>query len=255
MKMRSLALSAAISFWPVQGSMALDTAQQTGNGGTPVLLELFTSEGCSSCPPADRLLRQLDHDQSLAGADLIVLSEHVDYWNNGGWRDPYSSAEFSNRQRNYSERLNSDVYTPQLVIDGSAEVVGSNRSDIQRAVRSSLQKPKIGTEIEAKREGGHLDVHVKVDALSNDEKANVFLVLAADQAESHVQGGENAGRDLVHVAVAQSFRNVGALSNDSGLERHLTVPLSGISDSQHLRVVLIVQGNSGGVLGAGETRL
>jgi hypothetical protein len=135
----------------------------------PVLLELFTSEGCSSCPPADRLLEKFDRDQSIGGADLVVLSEHVDYWNQLGWKDPFSSAAYSQRQREYAERLNGEVYTPELVVDGKAKI------------------------------GIHMDQGVE---------GEVYLALAHDSTSSQVLRGENRGRALTHVAVVYSMQKM-----------------------------------------------
>src|ERR1700691_2578855 len=109
----------------------------------PVLVELFTSEGCSSCPPADALLEKLDGEQPIAGAQIIVLSEHVDYWNHLGWKDPFSSAAFSARQEMYAHRFSLDgPYTPEMVVNGSAECNGSDAQKAESAIRHAIQEPK-----------------------------------------------------------------------------------------------------------------
>ena len=131
----------------------------------PVLAELFTSEGCSSCPPADRLLQELDRVQPVAGARIIVLSEHVDYWNRIGWADPYSSPAYSARQEQYARRFHTNgPYTPQMVVDGAAEFVGSDAREAESAIRSALRQPKSPVRI-VSSPGNSTSVTLEVDPL------------------------------------------------------------------------------------------
>src|SRR5579863_7576892 len=110
---------------------------------TPVLVELFTSEGCSDCPPADALLEKLDRSQPVRNAQMVVLSEHVDYWNDIGWKDPYSSHEFSARQGDYAHRFRLDgPYTPQMVVDGEAQFVGSDERRAILAIEGAAKVEK-----------------------------------------------------------------------------------------------------------------
>lgn len=209
---------------------------------TPVLLELFTSEGCSSCPPADRLLQMLDKEQPIAGADLIVLSEHVDYWNHSGWSDPYSSAAFSNRQRDYADKLGLDsVYTPQLIVDGTAELVGSNAGGARGAILKAAEGRKRSLTLsKVMREGDHVSLHLQLDALTAHKgKATIYVAVADNEDRTQVGRGENAGRALTHVAVVRSLVTVGTVSGDE-FTKELTIPLKN-SGQSGLRVVAFVQ--------------
>jgi hypothetical protein len=212
----------------------------------PVLAELFTSEGCSSCPPADALLMQLDRAQPVPGARIIVLSEHVDYWNQLGWKDPYSSAEFSRRQSEYARVLGSEVFTPQLVIDGREQFVGSNGRDIQASIGRAATKPKSGVRIvEAKREGNEASVKLSIPALAKG-KAEVWVAVADDRARSSISKGENSGRTLDHVAVVRSLTKIASVSRTEGLERTIRMPLS----ESPSRVVVFLKEFGGPVVGA-----
>ncbi len=206
----------------------------------PVLLELFTSEGCSSCPPADRLLELLDQKQPVPGADLIVLSEHVDYWDRLGWKDPFSSSLFSARQQEYSYRLHGDgVYTPQLVVDGRFGFVGSDGHKAAAAIQEAIRDPKIPITISnASRDRNQVTAHVEItdahQSLSGG-RGILYIALADNHAESHVVRGENAGRALTHVGVTRVLKRVGTFDLGAATDRDITVtipPEAGVNGSR-----------------------
>jgi hypothetical protein len=213
----------------------------------PVLAELFTSEGCSSCPSADALLMKLDQAQPVAGAQIIVLSEHVDYWNSQGWNDPYSSAQFTERQRMYAHSLVAETYTPQIVIDGRSECNGSNGKAILAAVTREAARPKTPVKIvTATRDGNDAIVSFTVDASSG--KGNVWVAIADDRDQTSVKRGENSGKTLTHVSVVRSLGKVGAVTKAAGLEKTVRVPLK--AEAGDLRVVVFVAESGGPVMGS-----
>jgi len=226
------------------------------NSSTPVVVELFTSEGCSSCPPADALLQHLDA-QPVPGTQLIVLSEHVDYWNHIGWKDPYSSALFSQRQEMYAQHFNTgSVYTPEMVVDGNAEFVGSDGREAQRAItkaQSAEKLPVLISDALVDRSGA-VSAHVEVSGLTDSlraRSAEVIAVLALDHAESQVLRGENEGRRLRHVAVVRSLAKVGTISKEKGFSQEIRLKTDSGLMPPDLRLVVFVQDSgSGRILGA-----
>ncbi|HEY2366926.1 MAG TPA: DUF1223 domain-containing protein [Polyangiaceae bacterium] len=187
-----------------------------GDGGprVPVVVELFSSEGCSSCPPADVLLARLDRDQPIAGAEVIALEFHVDYWNYLGWSDPFSSAAFSSRQRKRAQYTGtSGVYTPQMVVDGQEEFTGSRetaaRSAIEHAARAAHVPVKLAREGDA--------ITIDVGAIPTNETTRVMLAVTERGLRTNVLAGENRGSTLEHGPVVRSLR-------DLGTERRITQP-------------------------------
>ena len=182
------------------------------SASTPVLVELFTSEGCSSCPPADALLSRLGRTQPVRGADIIALEEHVDYWDRLGWKDPFSSEAATARQGEYGEAFGGNqVYTPQMIVDGRAEFVGSSDTDALRAIRVARQAPKPGIQLSWET-GDSLAIHVDplVNASAGDG-AQLFLFVAENMLHSDVKRGENAGRALEHNGVVRQLLPLGKI--------------------------------------------
>lgn len=224
---------------------------------SPVLVELFTSEGCSSCPPADELLEKLDGTQPIPGAQVIVLSEHVDYWDHDGWKDAYSSKFFTDRQDDYVRRfrLNSS-YTPQMVVDGATQMNGSRVQSVAQAIEGASRHAKIPIRISSVSVANAkaLRVHLEVEALPGDfktRKAEIFVAVALDHAQSHVSGGENKGRDIRHVAVVESIDKVGTVEKGKNFDREVAVKVKSTADLANLRLIAFVQEpDAGEVVGA-----
>jgi hypothetical protein len=229
----------------------LASRRSSGDSATtkPVLVELFTSEGCSSCPSADALLRSLDSTQPVPGVQLIVLEEHVDYWDDLGWKDTYSSHAFTVRQRIYADRLHLDgPYTPQMVVDGSLEFVGSDREKANQAFEKARALPKVMVRVSSvKIENGNLRAHIETDALPS--QVEVFVALALEHAQSQVLRGENGGHRLEHVAVVRNLVSVGSAAKGETFSKDVTLPFS--APGQPYRVIAFAQEpKQGKILGA-----
>ncbi len=192
-------------------------AAQAQDKRVPVIVELFTSEGCSSCPPADTLLSRLDRAQPVAGAQIIALEEHVDYWNQLGWVDPFSSPQYRVRQNDYAQRFSIDsVFTPQMVVNGQAQFSGNDGTralqEIGRAAQASSVQVDLRTAPNA-ADAGLLDLFVQVTNLKTGKArgADVYLAVTENGLISNVQRGENSGRQLRHAPVVRSFGVIGKI--------------------------------------------
>ncbi len=222
---------------------------------SPVLVELFTSEGCSSCPPADEFVQRLDEDQPVPGAQLIVLSEHVDYFNHEGWRDPYSSSLFTERQYAYVHALRlNDAYTPQILVDGADELWDKTPQQMDSLLRQAAATPKVPVLIRSvtiDRQIPVLRAQIEVDGTLAKHNADIYAAVALDHAESQVLRGENKGQHLTHVAVVEVLKTVGKLKKGTTVDKDITIKLTPELASKHLRLVVFVQESGPGrVLGA-----
>ena len=247
------AILVALGMFAAKPEPPSTTGDTIAAGRRPILLELFTSEGCSSCPPADRLLEAFDRTQPVSGAEVIVLSEHVDYWNRLGWTDPFSSALFTQRQQDYVARLHLDgAYTPQLVVDGQKDVVGSDERAARSAILKAETHSKAAIDLRAQRSG--VDVMVGLRVTGGGRGTDVYVVLADDHAQSQVTRGENSGHTLRHVAVVRTLLVAGKTDAQGAFAKDLTLPLKD-SNNGAWRVVVFLQDSGSKVLGAAETRL
>jgi hypothetical protein len=185
----------------------------------PVVVELFTSEGCSSCPPLDTLLRKIDALQPIKGVEVIGVEEHVDYWNQDGWVDPYSALEWTERQQEYVSRFKDrTAYTPQMIVDGDKEMVNPTPAGILAAIRQAAQQQSLRVSIEAGAADGNDAQNFGVRVTSpagapNLAKADVWLAVTEGGLHMDVTGGENKGRTLEHAAVVRSLEKIGSISS------------------------------------------
>ena len=207
-----------------------------------VVVELFTSEGCSSCPPADALLAKLQEEGRQNGAEIIPLGFHVDYWNYLGWQDRFSSAAYSQRQEQYANAFTlGSVYTPQMVVDGRREFVGSSSSRAHDEITQETgqpQKANVQLSLEAPDR-----LLVQVAGTSSDIAGDVVLALTEDNLSSNIAAGENNGHVLRHAAVVRELRPLGKLVQG---KFQAEVPITRQKDwkSKDLRYVVLVQNAS-----------
>ena len=219
------------------------TTQPPAAGSTPVLVELFTSEGCSSCPPADTLLMRLGRTQPVREADVIVLEEHVDYWDRFGWKDPFSSEAATARQQEYGQAFGGrQVYTPQMIVDGYAEFVGSYEGTALRAVRAAGAAPKPAVRLSW---ADSQMLAIRIEPLANAAQGDtpqVILAVAENMLHSEVKRGENAGRALEHDGVVRQLITVGKADTAStGFSSRIAVRAQQEWNRANLRAIVFVQ--------------
>jgi hypothetical protein len=222
-------------------------AQNSNDARVPVLVELFTSEGCSDCPPAEKLLAQVDAAQPFTGVRAIVLEEHVTYWDQDGWRDPFSLDSMTDRQKEYQFRFGlNDIYTPQMVVDGAVQFVGSNGAALSKAMMSEAAKPKEALALsEVHWENGTATFTIHASATHGSK---LVAVLAADSAHSQVGAGENKGRALSHVAVVRVMKE---FNGDAADGRQLQLQSKNLDGPVRI-VAFLVDHKTGHVLGVAE---
>lgn len=259
---RSRFAAVAVLFASVAAGCGLHAADTKGAGkspgNTPILLELFTSEGCSSCPPVDVWAERLDHFQPVQGAEIIVLSEHVNYWDHDGWKDPFSSDQLTARQRGYEMILGiGDPYTPQVILDGEEEVhVQNSDAQIRQTFDKAAAQPMLPVKISSVAVGpGSLTGRVAVDGTAEKHGGDVFVAVALDRTQTDVLAGENGGKKLTNIGVVKDLVRVGRLEKGKGFDAPFTVKLWPGADAGNLRVVAFVQGGDmGKVMGAAMTK-
>jgi len=204
----------------------------------PVLAELFTSEGCESCPPADRLLAMLLEEQPIEGVLIVPLSEHVTYWDHQGWRDPFGSQQFTVRQQQYGFRFNIDsVFTPQLVIDGREQYVGSDRGSIERALQNAAKIAKPELKVAVSHAGSKLNLSASGTGLAVEPNGELWFVVTEDHLVVDVKRGENANKTLKHSGVVRLLKSAG----DAMKAGVTTIAIDPSWKKENLHVVALVQ--------------
>jgi hypothetical protein len=232
--------------------------------GVPVIVELFTSEGCSSCPPADTLLAKLEERQPVANAQIIALEEHVDYWNNLGWMDPFSAKDWTARQEEYAGALgNGNVYTPQMVINGQTELVGSREQQARRAIETAAAGMRADVSLTARlpEQKGPAEFAVSIGRLAGNKGGDapeVWLAITEAGLHSNVTRGENAGEDLHHASVVRVLRKMGVADpgKEISFSSALRLSLDPAWNLRNLHAVAFVQDQrSRQILGAAAARI
>jgi hypothetical protein len=228
------------------GEVSEEMASQAVAQRVPVIVELFTSEGCSSCPPADALLARLIRTQPVEGAEIIALKQHVDYWNRLGWVDRFSSSAFTARQSEYAAFFGSgSVYTPQMVVDGTQEFVGSSERKALAAIRRAAQAAKSPMRLSVDAApAGEWKVRVEIEPWNSAgaERAVLYVALTEDEVRSEIARGENAGLSVTHQGMVRLLREAGEAKPGQRAGREVRLKIKPEWKRGALRVAAFVQG-------------
>ncbi|HVZ95364.1 MAG TPA: DUF1223 domain-containing protein [Chitinophagaceae bacterium] len=211
-----------------------------------MVLELFTSQGCSSCPPADRLLGSLSEMKNV-----IALSFHVDYWNRLGWTDPFSASAYSRRQISYASALHSDVYTPQLIVNGEKEMIGSDSNKIMHSIEKAFsQDPVAALTIQSvHNDNGKATIHFSISGPVGTAAANIAIV--EGQATTSIGAGENNGRTVTDYNIVRSFETTDKITSGDNTAS-IALPSSGM---KNLSVVVYLQQKNNSIIAAARQDL
>jgi hypothetical protein len=214
----------------------------------PVLVELFTSEGCSSCPPADVLLASLYRTQPVPGAEIVILEEHVDYWDRLGWKDRFSSAEFTARQQAYGAAFRlDDIYTPQMVVNGTKQLNGTDAAGVRAAIAKEAASglvSRLRVE-EVAVHGGDVSVRLAPEP-SLPDQTELYVAVVDAEATTQVRAGENGGRTLHHAGVVRVLKRAGEPT--AGWSFRLAPGTNFASDSAGKRLIVFAQRRHAGAV-------
>jgi hypothetical protein len=254
MRMGRISALAILVFAAIYISIEVAKTTEPGTPRKAVVVELFTSEGCSSCPPADELLGHLRQDLSTKNIQVIPLGFHVDYWDGLGWKDRFSSANFTQRQEQYARALKVDgPYTPEMVVDGAVEFVGNDAGQAQRTISRQASQPEIATVKISSAVADQLAIQIKAPVSAGD--ALVMLAITEDNLTTQVGSGENGGRTLHHAAVVRELRQLGRL-HEGSFETTAALKLEKEWKPKDLcAVVFVQQAPSGKIEGAASVAL
>jgi len=242
MKWLAILIVSGLAIFGLVRASSHKTQEKNKSFDSFALLELFTSEGCSSCPPADRLLPQLASEN----AGVIPLSFHVDYWNNLGWKDPFSQGEFTDRQKQYARQLKLEsIYTPQLIINGQYELVGSNKlgaeGNIQKLLKQNAPVKIIVDQV--KKENNQLSVTCHL--VGDWQNSDLIAAVVQKHAETYVKAGENHGARLSHTNVVREF-----LHNKAAEKMNFEIPIPGAVEDKWQLILFTQRENNLMITGA-----
>lgn len=249
----SLTFAMLTVFTPPEVLPQASSAESVIAHPSAVLVELFTSEGCSSCPSADELLRQVNGNKTAGGQLIVGISEHVSYWNGLGWKDPFSADLYTSRQNEYGTHFQlGSVYTPQMIVNGREQFVGSDRRALEAALATESQRKSISLRIDsAQIKDNRVTFTYTASDLPAKSSLQLVVVLVDDMDQSSVHRGENSGRKLTHVAVARALAPLGSLHEVEQRSMTLPLPPSFLSNQAtgHHLILFAQQSGAGAVVG------